>query len=160
VVDACAASRRVADLFSGWGPFALRLAERAEVHAVEMDARSLASLDKAARAVPGLRRVSVEARDLFRRPLLAPELSAFDAVVMDPPRAGAEAQARELGASKVPLVVSVSCDPSTFARDAAILTAAGFTLERVVLVDQFKYSPHVEIVGILRRQPARKRRPL
>ncbi|MET0743868.1 MAG: RNA methyltransferase [Microvirga sp.] len=158
VVDACAASRRVADLFAGWGPFALRLAERAEVHAVEMDAGSLASLDKAARAVPGLRRVSVETRDLFRRPLLAPELSAFDAVVMDPPRAGAEAQARELAVSKVPLVVSVSCDAATFVRDAAILTAAGFTLERIVPVDQFKYTPHVEIVGILRRDIARKRR--
>lgn len=158
VFDACAGSRRVADLFSGWGPFALRIAERADVHAVESEALSLASLDKAARAVPGLRRVSIEARDLFRRPLLAPELAGFDAVVMDPPRAGAEAQARELAASIVPLVVSVSCDAATFVRDAAILTSAGFTIERVVLVDQFKYSPHVEIVGILRRERARKRR--
>jgi 23S rRNA (uracil1939-C5)-methyltransferase len=159
VAEACGSARRVADLFSGWGAFALRLAQHAEVHAVETDARSLASLDKAVRATPGLRRVSVETRDLYRRPLLTLELAAFGAVVMDPPRAGAEAQARELAASKVPLVVSVSCDAATFARDVAILTAAGFTLERVLPVDQFKHTPHVEIVGVLRREIKRKRRP-
>jgi 23S rRNA (uracil1939-C5)-methyltransferase len=99
----------------------------------------------------GLRRVTVEARDLFRRPLLTPELNAFDAVVIDPPRAGAEAQARQIAASKVPLVVSVSCDAATFARDAAILIGSGYQLERIVPVDQFKYSPHLEVVGILRK---------
>jgi 23S rRNA (uracil1939-C5)-methyltransferase len=157
VIEACGKARRVADLFAGCGPFALRLAERAEVHAVEAARGAVAALDRAARATQGLRRVSVEARDLFRRPLLASELNAFEAVVIDPPRAGAEAQVRQIAASKVALVASVSCDAGTFARDAAILIDAGFVLERVVPVDQFKHSPHVEIVGILRRRAARRR---
>jgi len=158
VRDACAGTRRVADLFAGVGPFALRLAETSEVHAVESDKGATGALDRAARATPGLRRVTTEARDLFRRPLLTPELNAFQAVVLDPPRAGAEAQAGQLALSKVPLVVSVSCDPATFARDAAILIGGGYRLERVVPVDQFKHSPHLEIVGILRREPTKRRR--
>jgi 23S rRNA (uracil1939-C5)-methyltransferase len=158
VTEACGRMKRIADLFSGTGPFALRLAERAEVHAVESDRGAVAALDKAARGTPGLRRVTSEARDLFRRPLLGPELGRFDAVVMDPPRAGAEAQARQLASTKVPLVVSVSCDAGTFARDAGILIGAGYRLETVVPVDQFKYSPHVELVGVLRRTDAKKRR--
>jgi 23S rRNA (uracil1939-C5)-methyltransferase len=158
VLDACAGTKRVADLFAGCGPFALRLAAHAEVHAVDGDARSLSALDKAARGTPLLRRVTTEARDLFRRPLLAPELDRFEAVVIDPPRAGAEAQARQLALSKVPAVASVSCDPGTFVRDAAILAAGGYRLERVTPVDQFKYSPHLEIVGVFRRDPPRRRR--
>ncbi|MFC4175324.1 class I SAM-dependent RNA methyltransferase [Microvirga sp. GCM10011540] len=158
VTEACQGAKRVADLFSGVGPFALRLAEKAEVHAVETEAGAIAALDKAFRATPGLRRVTSEARDLFRRPLLTPELNAFDAVVIDPPRAGAEAQAKQLAVSKVPLIVSVSCDAATFARDAAILMGSGYRLERVVPVDQFKHSPHLEVVGILRRETAKKRR--
>lgn len=158
VAEACAGARRVADLFAGCGPFALRLAERAEVHAAETDRGAVAALDKAARFTTGLRRVTSEARDLFRRPLLSTELNAFDAVVVDPPRAGAEAQAKQLALSTVPLIVSVSCDAATFARDASILMAAGYRLERVVPVDQFKYSPHVELVGVLRRDSRKKRR--
>ncbi|HEY8382923.1 MAG TPA: RNA methyltransferase [Microvirga sp.] len=158
VTEACSGAKRVADLFAGSGPFALRLAESAEVHAVETDRNSIAALDKAFRAATGLRRVTTEARDLFRRPLLTLELDRFDAVVIDPPRAGAEAQARQLALSKVPLVVSVSCDAGTFARDAAFLIEAGFRLERVVPVDQFKHSPHVELVGVLRRDKVKKRR--
>ncbi|MEE1610245.1 class I SAM-dependent RNA methyltransferase [Microvirga sp. CF3016] len=156
VTEACARAKRVADLFAGAGPFALRLAEKADVHAVEFDKGSMTALDKAARATPGLRRVTTEARDLFRRPLLTPELNAFDAVVLDPPRAGAEAQVKQLAVSKVPLVVSVSCDAATFARDAGILMAGGYRLERVIPVDQFKHSPHLEVVGILRRDVAKK----
>ncbi|MDP8919913.1 MAG: RNA methyltransferase [Pseudomonadota bacterium] len=158
VTGACERAKRVADLFAGSGPFSLRLAEKAEVHAVEYDQGSTAALDKAFRATPGLRRISTEARDLFRRPLLTPELNAFDAVVLDPPRAGAEAQAKQLALSKVPLVVSVSCDAATFARDAAILIAGGYRLERVTPVDQFKHSPHLEVVGILRKDVVKKRR--
>ncbi len=158
VTEACAKAKRVADLFAGAGPFSLRLAEKSEVHAVEFDKDSMTALDKAVRATPGLRRVSTEARDLFRRPLLTPELNAFDAVVLDPPRAGAEAQVKQLVVSKVPLVVSVSCDAATFARDAAILMSGGYRLERVIPVDQFKHSPHLEVVGILRRDVAKKRR--
>jgi 23S rRNA (uracil1939-C5)-methyltransferase len=158
VIDACVGAKRVADLFAGCGPFALRLAEKAEVHAVETERASLAALDKAARATPGLRRVTVEPRDLFRRPLLTLELKRFDAVVLDPPRAGAEAQMRQIAASDVPVVASVSCDAGTFARDAGILIAAGYRLERVVPVDQFKHSPHVELVGVFRRPVAKRRR--
>lgn len=158
VTEACQRTKRVADLFAGSGPFSLRLAERSEVHAVESDQGSMTALDKAFRATPGLRRVTTEARDLFRRPLLTPELNAFDAVVLDPPRAGAEAQAKQLAVSKVPLVLSVSCDAATFARDAAILMGAGYNLERIIPVDQFKHSPHLEVVGILRRDVVKKRR--
>ena len=159
VVEACHRAKRVADLFAGCGPFALRLAERAEVQAVDGDGRSLAALDKAARETPGLRRVTTEARDLFRRPLLASELERFDALVIDPPRAGAEAQAKQLAAARIPVVVSVSCDAGTFVRDAAILVAGGYRLERVTPVDQFRHSPHLEIVGVFRRdlRPPRRR---
>jgi 23S rRNA (uracil1939-C5)-methyltransferase len=158
VTEACGRAKRVADLFAGSGPFSLRLAEKSEVHAVEYDQGSMAALDKAFRATPGLRRVSTEARDLFRRPLLTLELNAFDAMVIDPPRAGAEAQVKQIAVSKVPLVVSVSCDAATFARDAAILIDAGFRLERVIPVDQFKYSPHLEVIGILKRDTAKPKR--
>jgi len=157
VTQACRGAKRVADLFSGCGAFALRLAESAQVQAVDSAPGAVAALDKASREA-GLRHVKTQARDLFRRPLLSLELNAFDAVVMDPPRAGAEAQAIQLAQSKVPLVVSVSCDSATFARDAGILMGAGFRLEKIVPVDQFKHSPHLEVVGILRRDEAKKRR--
>jgi 23S rRNA (uracil1939-C5)-methyltransferase len=157
VLESCGGARRVADLFAGCGPFALRLAEAREVHALDGDGAALAALDRAARGTPGLRPIKTETRDLFRRPLLPPELARFDALVMDPPRAGAEAQARQLAAAEVPVVVSVSCDAGTFARDAAILLAGGYRLERVVPVDQFKYSPHLEIVGLFRTERAGKR---
>ena len=158
VTSACAGARRVADLFAGSGAFSLRLAEFATVHAVEADAPSVAALDAAARAAPGLRAVTTERRDLFRRPLLGPEIARFDAVVLDPPRAGAEAQVRQLASAAIPLVVMVSCDPGTFARDAATLVAGGMALESVVPVDQFKWSAHLEIVGIFRRETAGRRR--
>ncbi|RVU12514.1 class I SAM-dependent RNA methyltransferase [Methylobacterium oryzihabitans] len=158
VVAAVGKARRVADLFSGSGAFSLRLAASASVHAVEGDGAALAALDRAARGTPGLRGVATERRDLFRRPLLAPELDRFDAVVFDPPRAGAEAVAARLAASKVPVVVGVSCDAATFARDAALLAAGGYRLEGVTPVDQFRHSPHVELVGVFRRPPVRGRR--
>ncbi|MBS0564407.1 MAG: class I SAM-dependent RNA methyltransferase [Proteobacteria bacterium] len=145
------AARRVADLFSGAGTFALPLAEAAEVHAAEADPALIAALRAAARATPGLHPVSAEARDLFRRPLLAGELNRFDAVILDPPRAGAEAQVQELARSRVPVVAYVSCNPVTFARDARILTGAGYRLERVLPVDQFRWSPHVELAARFRR---------
>jgi 23S rRNA (uracil1939-C5)-methyltransferase len=143
--------KRVADLFSGCGPFALRIAETALVHAVESDAKALASLDVTARATPGLRQISTETRDLFRRPLLQPELERHDAIVIDPPRAGCEAQAKQLAVSKVPLIISISCDQATFARDAAIMIAGGYRLESVTPVDQFSHTGHLEVVGVLRR---------
>lgn len=144
-------ARRVADLFAGCGTFALPLAETAEVHAVEGEAAMLASVAAGWRGAPGLRRVMVETRDLFRRPLLPGELDRFDAVVIDPPRAGAEAQVRALASSRVARVAAISCNPVTFARDAAILTGGGYRLEEVQVVDQFRWSGHVELAARFRR---------
>jgi len=147
---------RVADLFSGAGAFSLALAEGRSVHAVEGEAGALTALDRAFRETPGLRTVTTERRDLFRRPLLAPELDRYDAMVFDPPRAGAEAQSARIAESKVPVVVGVSCDAGSFARDAALLVRGGYKLEAVTPVDQFRHSPHVEIVGVFRR-PGKRR---
>jgi 23S rRNA (uracil1939-C5)-methyltransferase len=144
-------SRRIADLFCGVGPFALRLAESAQVAAFDSDAGAVAALQRAAQGTSGLKPVAAAARDLFRRPLLASELTGFDAVVFDPPRQGAEAQARALAASRVPRVVAVSCNPATFARDARILADGGYRLATVTPVDQFRYSAHVELVALLTR---------
>ncbi|MBB6305942.1 class I SAM-dependent RNA methyltransferase [Xanthobacter tagetidis] len=151
VAEGVAGAKRVADLFAGIGTFALRLAESARVHAVEGNAPAVAALLKAARATAGLKGVDGEARDLFRRPLLPEELSAFDAVVIDPPRQGAEAQARQLASAKVGRVVYVSCSATSFARDARVLIDGGFRLGRVTPFDQFRFSPHVELVGVFQR---------
>jgi 23S rRNA (uracil1939-C5)-methyltransferase len=152
VVAACAgAAKKIADLFCGIGPFALRLAERVRIVAVDNDAAALAALKRAAAAAPGLKPVEVQERDLFKDPLVAAELRRFDAVVFDPPRQGAVAQARELASSGVPHVVAVSCNAATFARDARILVDGGYRLSDVTPVDQFRYSPHVEIVAWLQR---------
>lgn len=140
-------ARLVADLFAGVGPFALRLAETARVIAADSDAAAIAALTAAAAAVSGLKPITVERRDLFRRPFIAKELTRLEAVVFDPPRQGAQAQARELAASEVPVVVGVSCNPATFARDARLLVDGGYRLVSVTPVDQFRYSFHVEIVG-------------
>ena len=151
-----ARARRVADLFAGCGSFALRLAARAEVHAVEGDAPALAALDRSFRFAAGLKRVTAERRDLFRRPLTARELAAFDGVVFDPPRAGAEEQAKQIARSDVPFVAAVSCNPVTLARDLAILRDGGYVLKSVAPIDQFLWSPHVEAVALLEKP--RKRR--
>jgi len=140
---------RVADLFAGCGTFALPLAESAEVHAVEGEAAMLAALDAGWRGASGLKRVTTEARDLFRRPLLPDELARFDAVVIDPPRAGAEAQVAQVAAARVPVVAMVSCNPVSFARDARTLIAAGYGLDWVQVVDQFRWSAHVELAARL-----------
>ncbi|WP_265501841.1 class I SAM-dependent RNA methyltransferase [Paracoccus beibuensis] len=144
-----AGAGRIADLFSGCGTFTLPLAEAAQVHAVEGLAAPLAALDSAWRNALGLNRVTTEVRDLARRPLLVDELAAFDAIVIDPPRAGAEAQSRQIAAARVPVVVMVACDPVNFAKDARVLAEAGYGIDRIWVVDQFRYSPHVEIVAAL-----------
>ncbi len=144
-------AKAVADLFAGVGPFALRLAERARVLAADSDAGAIDALRRAAAATSGLKPIMAEVRDLFRRPFVAQELAGLDAVVFDPPRQGAEAQARELAKSRVPVVVAVSCNPVTFARDAKILVEGGYRLGEVTPVDQFRYSAHVEIVARLAR---------
>ncbi|MDZ7904900.1 MAG: class I SAM-dependent RNA methyltransferase [Cypionkella sp.] len=140
-------ARRIVDLFAGLGTFALPLAERADLLAVEGDAKMLAALSHGARNTEGLHKVDTEARDLFRRPLEPDEFKGIDAVVIDPPRAGAEAQMRTLAASAVPLIAAVSCNPVTFARDAKILLAGGYRLDFVQVVDQFRWSHHVELVA-------------
>jgi 23S rRNA (uracil1939-C5)-methyltransferase len=150
VLDGVKRARRVADLFCGIGPFAVRLAARAQVYAADSDADAVASLRKTA-AVPGLKPVNAERRDLFRRPLAAIELEPFDAVVFDPAFDGAAAQSAELARSQVPRIVAVSCNPQTFARDAAVLIGGGYALTRVTPVDQFLFSPHVELVATFER---------
>ena len=147
VALAIGAARKVVDLFAGCGTFALPLAERAEVHAVEGDAAMTAALEKGARAAMGLRKVTVEARDLFRRPLEPDEFKGVEAVVIDPPRAGAEAQVARLAVARVPVIAMVSCNPITFARDAKVLLAAGYRLDWLQVVDQFRWSAHVELVA-------------
>jgi 23S rRNA (uracil1939-C5)-methyltransferase len=141
---------RVLDLFCGCGPFALRLAATMPVIAMDADAFSIAALLAAARATPGLKPVAAEARDLFRRPPLAKEMDGA-AVIFDPPRAGAEAVARALAAAKVTRVVAVSCNVTTFVRDARILVNGGFTLESVTPIDQFRHAAHVELVAVFVR---------
>ncbi|MHA3914337.1 class I SAM-dependent RNA methyltransferase [Halovulum sp. GXIMD14793] len=140
-------ARRIADLFAGCGTFSLPLSETAEVHAVEGDAAMLDALQAGWRGADGLQAVTTEMRDLFRRPLTKDELSRFQAVVIDPPRAGAEAQSHVLAEAGPPVIAAVSCNPVSFARDAAILLAGGYALDWVQPVDQFRWSPHIEIVA-------------
>ncbi|TWG89643.1 23S rRNA (uracil1939-C5)-methyltransferase [Mesorhizobium sp. J18] len=149
-------AKKVLDLFAGSGAFALRLARDSEVHAVEGDAAALAALDRGFRFAAGLKRVTTERRDLFRRPFTFKELDAFGGLVFDPPRAGAEEQSKQIARSSVPLVAAISCNPTTLARDLAILIAGGYVLRRVVPIDQFLWSPHVEAVALLEKP--RKRR--
>lgn len=149
-------AKKVADLFAGCGSFALRLARKSEVHAVEGDAAALAALDRGFRQASGLKRVIHERRDLFRRPLIFKELNAFDGIVFDPPRAGAEDQSKQIARSDVPFVAAVSCNPGTLARDLAILVAGGYRVKSVTPIDQFLWSPHVEAVALLEK-PRRRR---
>jgi 23S rRNA (uracil1939-C5)-methyltransferase len=144
-------AQNIADLFCGVGPFALRLAENARVTAIDIDAAAIAALKNAASTTSGLKPIAAEARDLFQRPLVAPELKRFDAVIFDPPRPGAEAQARQLAASAVPVIIAVSCNRTTFARDVRILVDGGYRLTAVTPLDQFRYSFHVEIVARLEK---------
>ncbi len=144
--------KRVADLFSGFGAFTLRLAASSEAHAVETDGAALEALERAWRQTGGaLKRVTHERRDLFRRPMQVSELATFDGVVFDPPRAGAEAQARELAGSDVARIAAVSCNPVTLARDLTTLVAGGYHIVSVTPLDQFVFTPHVEAVALLQR---------
>ena len=140
-------ARSIVDLFSGCGTFSLPLAETKEVHAVEGEKAMVQAMDAGWRKAEGLKKLTHEARDLYRRPLLVDELKRFDAAVIDPPRAGAEAQVGELAKSGIKTIAYVSCNPMSFARDAAILREAGYSLGFVQAVDQFRWSSHVELVG-------------
>lgn len=150
VAEAQGASR-IADLYCGVGTFTFRLAEVGAVHAAEMNPPAIAALKAAIGATPGLKPINTEARDLVKRPVLSTELAKTDVVVIDPPRAGAAEQTVEIAKSKVAKVVSVSCNPATFAKDARALVDAGFRLEKVLPVDQFVWSPHIELVGVFTR---------
>ncbi|MBY5586670.1 class I SAM-dependent RNA methyltransferase [Rhizobium leguminosarum] len=144
-------AKRIADLFAGSGTFSLRLARTGRVHAVEAEAKALAALDHAARNTQGLKPVTVEKRDLFRRPLMTQEFKPYDAVVFDPPRAGAEFQCQELARSGVKKIVAVSCNPLTLARDLAILVEGGYRITGVTPIDQFLWTSHVEVVATLEK---------
>ena len=144
-------AKRMADLFAGAGTFSLQLARLGRVHAVEGDAKAIAALDHAARNTQGLKPVTVEKRDLFRRPLMTAELKVYDAVVFDPPRAGAEFQCKELARSAVKKIVAVSCNPLTLARDLAILVEGGYRITSVTPIDQFLWTSHVEVVATLEK---------
>lgn len=150
VKEAVGDAASVVDLFAGCGTFSLPLAARAEVLAVEAVPDMLAALDAGWRQAQGLKRVRVEVRDLFRRPLHKDELRNFDAAIIDPPRAGAAAQIAEMAEAQMPAIAHVSCNPQTFARDAATLVAAGYSLDWVQPVDQFRWSAHLELVGAFR----------
>ena len=151
VLDCVGKARQVADLFAGIGTFALRLADAARVSAADSDSTMIKALQRAASTTSGLKPIEAQTRDLFRRPFMANELKVFDAVVFDPPRAGAKAQAERLAQSLVPLVVAVSCDPGTLARDLRILVDGGCSIDTVTPIDQFLFSAHVEAVAVLRR---------
>jgi len=151
VAEHCQRAKHIADLFCGVGPFALRLAAKSRISAFDSDAGAVTALQQAAKSTPGLKPIKAEARDLFRRPLMPQELRDYDTVVFDPPRQGAQAQAQQLAASKIPVVVAVSCNVATFARDARILIDGGYRLEAVTPVDQFRHTPHVELVARFKR---------
>lgn len=149
-----AKAKTVADLFAGSGAFAFRIAATAPVHAVEGDKAAVAALDRGRRGLQGVKSVTVEQRDLFRRPLLVAELKAYDAVVFDPPRAGAEDQVKMLAKSGVRRIAAVSCNPATLARDLRILIDGGYRLLSVTPFDQFLWSAHVEAVALLEKPDA------
>lgn len=151
VLEITKGAKRIVDLFAGCGTFALPLAQAAEVHAVEGEREMVAALDAGWRKAKGLKKVTTETRDLFRNPLLPEDLNpfgaAFDAAVIDPPRAGAEAQVAQLAKARTPVIAYVSCNPVSFARDAKTLVAAGYSLDWVQAVDQFRWSAHTELVA-------------
>jgi 23S rRNA (uracil1939-C5)-methyltransferase len=155
-LNATEKAQSVADLFCGVGAFALRLAGRSQVRAYDSNAGAVAALRAAAQATQGLRRLEGVERDLFARPLSASELNGFDAVVFDPPRAGAPAQAAEIARSGVHIVVAVSCHAQSFARDAAILLKGGYVIREITPLDQFRYAAHVEIVAVFEKSSGRK----
>lgn len=146
VRDMTRGATRILDLFAGIGTFTLPLAQRSEMHAVEGLAAPLTALTDAWRMAPGLRQITTETRDLARNPVLCQELGGFDAIVIDPPRSGAEAQARQIADSAIPKIAFVACDPVNFAKDARILCEGGYRMTRLFVVDQFRWSPHVETV--------------
>jgi len=150
-VAAVKGAKKVADLFCGAGTFTFPLATVASVLAADASVAGIAALKSGIVSTRGLKPIAAEARDLFRRPLTPHDLKGCEAIVFDPPRAGAIEQTAQIAGTKAGVVVGVSCNPQTFARDARVLIDAGFRLETVTPVDQFLWSAHVELVGIFRR---------
>jgi 23S rRNA (uracil1939-C5)-methyltransferase len=150
-VAAASGARRIADLYCGVGAFTFPLAGVAPVIAADAAGPAVAALISAAASAPGLKSIAAQVRDLDRRPILAQDLKGIDVVLFDPPRAGAAVQCGEIARSRVERVIGVSCNPATFARDARTLADAGFVLDRVLPVDQFVWSPHIELVGVFSR---------
>ena len=151
VLEGVSGAKKIADLYCGIGPFSMRMAAHSPVMSFDNDAAAIAALNTAAHHVRGQKPVTTEIRDLSENPLHSSELDSFDAVVFDPPRAGAEAQARDIASSKVAIVIAVSCNAATFAHDASILINGGYRLEKVTPVDQFRFAGHVEMVGVFKR---------
>lgn len=151
VVEQAAGAHRIADLYCGAGTFTFPLASIAQVYAADFTPEAVRALSSATATAPGLKSITAEARDLVRRPMLAEEMKKTDLVVFDPPRAGAAEQSAEIARSGVGRVIGVSCNPATFARDARTLIDAGFTLDRVLPVDQFLWSAHMELIGVFSR---------
>ncbi|MGE0627127.1 MAG: class I SAM-dependent RNA methyltransferase [Hyphomicrobiaceae bacterium] len=151
VMAAAGKAKRIADLFCGLGTFTFPLARRARVFAVDAGAEAIAALSAAAARTGGCKPIETRVRDLLREPLSRKELETFDAVVLDPPRAGAQAQSEALAKSAVPVIVAVSCNPATLARDARLLVDGGYAIEAVTPIDQFVWSAQVEAVAVLRR---------
>jgi 23S rRNA (uracil1939-C5)-methyltransferase len=151
LVEAAQGARSIADLFCGVGTFAFRLAAIAPVVAADAHAPAIEALRSAMASAPGLKSITASVRDLDRRPFLAADLARVEFAVFDPPRAGAAAQAAELAKSATPRVAAVSCNPATFARDARTLADGGYRLGRVEVVDQFLWSPHIELVALFSR---------
>lgn len=152
VCAALAKAKSALDIFSGCGTFALAMAQNMRVHAVESETGARAALERAVKTAQGLKPVTTEKRDLFRRPLIAQELDKFDAAVLDPPRPGAKPQCEQIAQSKLKTVVYVSCNAATFARDAEVLVKGGYALESVTPIDQFLWTPHVEMAAVFRRR--------
>lgn len=155
VTGTLASAKAVADLFCGCGTFSFPLAAKSKVHAVELETAMLQALTAAAKATPGLKPITIEKRNLFKRPLTEFELNTYDGVCLDPPRAGALEQAKRLAASKVPRIAYVSCDAGSFARDAKVLIDGGYTITRLLPVDQFLWSPHIELAAEFVREKGR-----
>lgn len=151
ITAAVGKAKIVADLFCGMGAFTFPLAVRARISAFDGDKDAIDALVAASKKTSGLKPISARVRDLFREPLSPLELNENDAIVFDPPRAGAEAQAQRLAKSKVKTVVAVSCNPATLARDARHLIDGGYKIESVTPIDQFVYSAHVEVIAVFRR---------
>ena len=155
VLEATEGASSLADLFAGCGTFALRLAEHGPVTAVEGDQAMTIALQQAANRAGLPYPVQALTRDLFHEPLTVEALEKFDAVVLDPPRAGAAAQVEQLAGSEVPIIAYVSCDPASFARDAATLVRGGYNLDWVQVVDQFRWSAHTELAARFSRRHKR-----